>query len=372
MHFSLEFFYYFSITERLFCYHIQLGSELIPFIITAISTYSCYSIFLPYASFLNKRFTLRPIIYGLLGAFFFAFTFILNRSMELSGGSWVWSASLRFVFTLPILALFLLYKGTLRHAWQHLRSNIKPYLLWSTVGFGIFYAPLCFGSAYGEGWLVAGTWQIVIITGSLVAPFFMTNKTVGGQTVRVRQQIPWRSLKWSLLILLGIALMQAEHASATNARQIILCMLPILIAAFAYPLGNRKMMEVCQSDVGTLQRVFNMTVASMPFWILLMLYGVWDTGLPSNAQITQSFLVALFAGVIGTLFFFAATNLVRHNLHKLAAIEATQSGEVVFALLGEILFLSAPLPLPLSLLGILLIIIGMILHSTRPTPSQLK
>ena len=323
-------------------------------------------------SSLKERITLRPIIYGLLGAFFFAFTFILNRSMELSGGSWVWSASLRFLFTLPILALFLIYKGTLQQAWQHLHTHLKPYLLWSTVGFGIFYAPLCFGSAYGEGWLIAGTWQIVIITGSLVAPFFMTNKTVEGQTIQVRQKIPWKSLKWSLLILIGIALMQAEHASVTSVKQIMLCVLPILIAAFAYPLGNRKMMEICQSDVGTLERVFNMTLASMPFWFLLMLYGVWDTGLPSHAQIIQSSLVALFAGVIGTLFFFAATNLVRHSLHKLAAIEATQSAEVIFALLGEILFLSAALPSPLSLLGILLITAGIILHSTRQAPSGLK
>ena len=32
---------------------------------------------------------------GILSSFFFAFTFILNRSMNLSGGYWIWSASLR-------------------------------------------------------------------------------------------------------------------------------------------------------------------------------------------------------------------------------------------------------------------------------------
>lgn len=33
---------------------------------------------------------------GIVSALFFAVTFILNRAMELDGGSWLWSASLRY------------------------------------------------------------------------------------------------------------------------------------------------------------------------------------------------------------------------------------------------------------------------------------
>ena len=40
---------------------------------------------------------------GLLAAFFFSFTFILNSQMNISGGSWIWSASLRYLFMFPIL-----------------------------------------------------------------------------------------------------------------------------------------------------------------------------------------------------------------------------------------------------------------------------
>ena len=36
----------------------------------------------------------RALWDGILGALFFAFTFIFNRSMNLSGGSWMRSASL--------------------------------------------------------------------------------------------------------------------------------------------------------------------------------------------------------------------------------------------------------------------------------------
>lgn len=313
---------------------------------------------------------MRAIFYGLLASFFFAFTFVLNRSMELTGGHWVWSASLRFIFMLPMLAVLVGIRGGMTDALNHLRQHTRAYLLWSTVGFGLFYAPLCFSSAYGEGWLVAGTWQIAIITGSLVAPLFMVQREINGQQCMVRQQIPWRTLGWSLLILLGIALMQIEHAHATPLLQVMLCVLPIVVAAFAYPLGNRKMMAVCQGEIDTFQRVFNMTLASLPFWLLLSVYGYWQSGPPGGGQIWQSFLVAVFSGVVATLLFFAATNLARHDLHKLATVEATQSGEVLFALLGEILILGAALPSALSIAGMGLVIAGMVLHSVWPVLRQ--
>lgn len=313
---------------------------------------------------------MRAIVYGLAASFFFAFTFVLNRSMDLSGGSWVWSAALRFIFMAPMLAVLVGLRGGMPGALRHLRQHWSSYLLWSTVGFGLFYAPLCFSSAYGEGWLVAGTWQIVIITGSLVAPLFVVMREVNGQMCPVRQRIPWRTLGWSLLILLGIALMQIEHAHATPLSRVMLCVLPIVVAAIAYPLGNRKMMAVCQGEVDTFQRVFSMTIASLPFWLLLSVYGYWQSGPPGMSQVWQSLLVAVFSGVVATLLFFAATNLARHDLHQLAAVEATQSGEVLFALLGEIVILAAPLPSELSMLGMALVIAGMVLHSVWPVWRQ--
>ncbi len=58
-----------------------------------------------------------------------------------------------------------------------------------------------------------------------------------------------------------------------------------------------------------------------------------------------------------------ATNLVQHNQGRLAAVEATQSLELIFAMAGELLLLNLMLPGPLSLSGIAVIIIGMSLHS---------
>ena len=50
-------------------------------------------------------------------------------------------------------------------------------------------------------------------------------------------------------------------------------------------------------------------------------------------------------------------------MQKLAAVEATQSLEVLFALLGELLFLSIAWPSALSWYGIFLVMLGMVVHS---------
>lgn len=314
---------------------------------------------------------MRAILYGLTASFFFAFTFILNRSMELEGGFWTWSACLRFFFMLPLLLPLLLFmprpaglpggeSGTARllSSLRHLRQNWLAYLVWSTVGFGLFYAPLSFAGSFGPGWLVASTWQLTIIAGPLLAPFISPK----GQN---QFSGTLKAMRWSLLILIGVALMQFEHAIGISAAEALACALPIVLAAFMYPLGNRMMMEVCKDDVDTFQRVFNMTVASLPFWLLVAVYGGLAYGTPSGGQVAQSALVAVFSGVVATLLFFSATNLVKKNPSRLAAVEATQSGEVLFALLGEIILLSMPLPAWSSLLGMALVIAGMVLHSLR-------
>lgn len=307
---------------------------------------------------------MRALLYGLLASFFFAFSFILNRSMDIGGGSWAWSASLRFFFMLPILFLLVRATGGLQDSLRHLKGNLAAYLAWSTVGFGLFYAPVCFSASFGEGWLVAATWQVTIIAGPLLSPFLFPPSAAEAGRPFFRR-IPFRAMRWSLLILAGIFLMQWEHARTLSGRDALLCVLPILFAAFMYPLGNRKMMEICKDNVNTVQRVLNMTIASLPFWLALSVWAATAHGLPGQSQVGQSFLVALLSGVVATVLFFAATNLVKHDPLRLASIEATQAGEIIFALIGEIVLLGAPLPSALSLIGICLVMAGMLLHSLR-------
>ena len=101
----------------------------------------------------------------------------------------------------------------------------------------------------------------------------------------------------------------------------------------------------------------------MPFWLLCSAYALLTHGLPSSGQIFQPLSVALFSGVIATLLFFEATSLVRHNPKQLAVVEATQAGEVLFTLLGGILFLHDALPTPAGMLGIGVVVLGMVLNS---------
>jgi hypothetical protein len=50
----------------------------------------------------------RLLALGTLAALFFSSTFVLNRSMSLEGGHWVWTASLRYGWMLLFLTGWLL------------------------------------------------------------------------------------------------------------------------------------------------------------------------------------------------------------------------------------------------------------------------
>ncbi|MED2454745.1 multidrug resistance efflux transporter family protein, partial [Bacillus thuringiensis] len=211
---------------------------------------------------------LRPIFLGICAAFFFAFTFILNRAMELSGGNWIWSASLRFIFMLPFLLLLVMSRKKLKILLQVMREDLSAWFLWSFVGFGLFYAPLCFAAAHAPGWIIAGTWQVTIISGSLLAPLFIQTYQTPNGIIKKRGKIPMKGMSMSLIILLGIFLMQMEQAKSLAVKDIMLGIIPVIVASFAYPLGNRKMMEVCGDRLDAYQRVLGMTLASLPFWFL--------------------------------------------------------------------------------------------------------
>lgn len=292
----------------------------------------------------------KAIGYGILSSLFFAFTFILNRSMNLSGGNYLWSSSLRYIFTFPILFLLIIQRKEFSEVLTSIKENFFQWIFWSSIGFGLFYLPLSFASDHGESWLVAGTWQITIVAGILLTPLW-------------RKKIPLLNLLISAVILIGVFLLQYGNFDTLDMSKNGLAFLAVLIAAFSYPLGNRKMMDICHGKLTTTQRVFGMTLCSMPFWILTSVVAVHRYSLPNSSQLFQSFIVAIFSGVLATLLFFKATDMVKHNPKHLAIIEATQAGEVIFTLLGGILFLQDSIPNTLGFAGISIIILGMFLNS---------
>lgn len=234
----------------------------------------------------------------------------------------------------------------LSHTWAEITKAPGEWFLWSSVGFVLFYAPLTFGSTFGESWLAAATWQLTIVAGILLTPLW-------------GKPIPIRNLSWSCLILAGVFLLQVPNMRQMKLETMALTLIPILIAAFSYPLGNRKVMSLVSSDISTLERVYVMTLCSLPVWIFLSIWAFITHGLPGRDQLIQSFFVALFSGTAATVLFFKATDMVKHNHKWLAVIEATQSGEVIFTLLGGILFLKDPVPSAIGLAGIAIIVAGM-------------
>ncbi|MBE1555332.1 multidrug resistance efflux transporter family protein [Sporosarcina limicola] len=315
---------------------------------------------------------MKAIWIGILSSVFFAVTFVLNRSMELSGGSWLWSASLRYFFMVPFLVAIVAYRKGLGDVKREMVAKPAPFFIWSVTAFVLFYAPLTFAAAYSPGWLLAGTWQLTIVAGVLLAPLFtIVVKTQDGEK-KIRHKIPIISLGITLIIFVGVVLIQIPNAKDVGMQTLLLGILPVIVAAFAYPLGNRKMMGLLNGRLDTFQRVLGMTLMTIPIWIGFAIYAWQTVGLPSMNQVGQSFIVAISSGVIATTLFFMATDLVQGDQGKLAAVEATQSTELIFAIIGEMFILGIALPGPIALVGIAIIIIGMALHSYQTALAKKK
>jgi drug/metabolite transporter (DMT)-like permease len=303
----------------------------------------------------------RLLALGILSAFFFSSTFVLNRSMSLQGGHWVWTASLRYGYMLLLLSLWLLVtrqRSVLSGTFREYRRNWALWTLAGCVGFGVFYALLSFSASFAPGWVVATTWQATILASPLVLALF-------------GRRVPMRGMVFSTLIFVGIVLVTVEQAAAAPFKETLLGVLAVLTAAIAYPVGNQLVWEarhgrsrripridhsVADSSVA---RVLLMVLGSLPFWCVLI--AVTSPPPPSAGQLMNTLLVALFSGVIATGLFLSA----RHQAttpYELAAVDATQAAEVIFALLGELVFFRGVLPGFVASGGIVLVIAGLLLY----------
>ncbi|RFU42600.1 multidrug resistance efflux transporter family protein [Actinomadura logoneensis] len=324
---------------------------------------------------------------GVLGALFFSSSFIANRLMAVGGGAWEWTASLRFLYSLPIFLLIVAVRGArtapetgattlsdagavrdagvvpdgvrdagLRPVFGALRAAPGRWTLWSTVCFGLFYAPLCFAATTSPGWMVAATWQVTIVCGVVLAPLLYGRGDERGR-------VPVRGLALSGLILAGVFLTQLGGGESMLTWKAALGVGAVLFGAVAYPVGNRRAMELAGDRLDTFQRLAAMSVASLPFWLLVAVVGGIRAGLPTGGQLTATAVVAVFSGVIATSLFFAATHRERSHPMRLAAVEATQAAEVVFVALLEPVLLHSSAPGAVGWGGIVAITVGVMLYA---------
>jgi drug/metabolite transporter (DMT)-like permease len=307
----------------------------------------------------------RTLLLGVLAALFFSSTFVLNRAMSLEGGHWAWTAALRYGHMLALLALWLAATrqgAVLRGVWQVFRANPLFWTVTGSVGFGVFYAPLCYSAGQVPGWVAAATWQSTILATPLVLLFF-------------GRQVPTRGLVFTGLIFLGIVLVNAEQAPPdATLSGVLRGALPVFLAALAYPLGNQLAWEARRGGHrfaprvdhpvlgNSLGLVLLLSLGSLPFWAGLLL--VTRPAPPPAGQVAQTALVALLAGVVATGIFLHARNRARGS-YELAAVDATQAMEVVFSLLGEMVVLGGAAPGPMGWAGVGLVTLGLALYVLR-------
>lgn len=300
----------------------------------------------------------RLMLLGLAAGMFFSTTFIFNRAMSLEGGHWYWSAALRYVYMVFFLGTGIsAVKGVayFRRTLREFRHHWTFWTLSGSIGFGGFYALLCFAADHSPGWVVATTWQMTIIASLFVLTLF-------GKT------FPKRIWLYSSVVFIGVALVNLSQVKAEDAMTLLLGASPVLVAAFLYPLGNQLVWEAKYGRTGlpgvdvtlldnAFAKVFLLSLGSVPFWILL--FPFTDATVPTHGQFVNVALVALFSGVIATSLFLSARNRAG-NASKLAAVDATQSSEVIFALAGEWLFLQISPPNLVGTLGMLITFAGLV------------
>jgi hypothetical protein len=147
---------------------------------------------------------------ALLSALFFTCTYLLNRAAAERGGHWIWTAALRYLITLPIMLSVMPWQGGAKPVWRAIRAHPGPWLLWSGVGFVLFYLLLSFAAASGPSWLVAGTFQLTVIAGMLCAPFLYDD---------ARARIPVPAFAAGLVVIAGVLLMQEGYGRRTPRSQ---------------------------------------------------------------------------------------------------------------------------------------------------------
>lgn len=306
----------------------------------------------------------KAIFLGLIAALFFSATYIFNKSMAIAGGDFLWSASLRYLITLPIIILIALINKEFRILFSVFIQKPLPWILWGTVGFGFFYLTLTAAAAISPAWLVAGTFQTTIIAGLLLSPFIYNDE---------RKKIPKKALRASYVIFLGIILSQIGEIKNESLLNILLGSVLVVISAILFPLGNRMILlhqEREESKLSPIQRVACMTIGSIPLWIIVSAVAFYRSGLPAEGQVIQSGIIAVFSTIIATVIFFKATEMAGNNSETLGAVEATQSIEIIITLLAEIIFLNGNIPSTLGIMGIFIIIIGMFYYSKISSSSQ--
>jgi len=297
----------------------------------------------------------RLLVLGLLAAALFSTNFVLNRAISLGGGNWVWSAALRYIDTAFLLGAWLLWRrgaGYFSVIWAMFWRRRYFWLAAGGIGYGLFYSCLCYAANHAPAWITAATYQLTI----LASPFVL--RAFG-------KRVPIHGIAFLVLIFLGVIIINAQRILAgIPVGQVLAGVLPTAIAACVYPVGNQLISEAKHAgddDAKILSDpiacVFLMTLGALPVFLALLLVTL--PGPPSGSQIISTAIIALLAGCFATTLFTYARN-ISNDAYRIAAVDATQAGEVGFTLVGEILFLGTAWPDLLGWVGLAAVMSGLL------------
>lgn len=331
----------------------------------------------------------KMIVWGLIASAFFSTSFVLYQLMSVQGGHWFWSASFRCFFMWLLLSVFILLQNKFNPSkllalCKLFGSHWQFWCVTGGIGLGT-YGLLAFAADYAQGWVIAATYLFTVVASLVVLSFF-------GQSFQKKVIV------YSVIVFIGVVLANVGEGLRHSTSQgtdwhalLLFGALPAFIASFCFPLGNQLIWQAAQPKGDSthhtdamneltskllqkvpqvtfpllsnpLHKVWLMSLGSLPMWLVLGF--MVQPPAPSVSQITISFLVALMAGVLGTTTFLHARSLAKQP-HQLAAVDATQGSEIIFALLGGMLLLHTPMPSGLSFVGIALVIIGLVLFAKQ-------
>lgn len=180
----------------------------------------------------------RLILITLIASAFFSSTYILNELMSNSGGHWFWSSSLRYLFMLIILTVMIgLQHGPLRlqQLWVSFKDHWVFWTLTGSIGFGVFYAGLCYAADHVSGWVVAATFMFTVVASLFVLMAF-------------GHKFEKKLILYALLVLIGVILVNVSEALSMPTGAImdiplttvlVYGALPCIIASFSYPIGSQ-------------------------------------------------------------------------------------------------------------------------------------
>lgn len=311
---------------------------------------------------------LRLILGGAVAALFFSSSFLVVRAVGVSGSHWAWTASLRYLTVVPLLAALILTLHGPKVLGEAARIALRRWKL--SLLLGLLTCVGCYGAVSYAGrvlpaWALAGTWQFTTVASLPVLVAF-------------GQHPPLRAWLFSLLVFLGVISVQASQSNGSAANvpgwAFALTLGALVLGAFGYPAGNQLLGYAAGSGGGGVDRVSEPSFRLVPVQLLVAALGsipIWAAlllairpPLPSVKDAGLASLVALTSGVLGTgVFWWARQKAQGQGGFAVAGVDATQALETVFALGFELWLLGAPPPSLLGWAGVLAILGGSALYA---------